>query len=98
MPHMHFLDFLIWPTMRDFAVQLPTLQEYTDWMADLCDNIQCHWPFPLEDATFDNARVGKYDLTDLAKDSVLSLPSWSVGPTFRDHLPNADMYVKIRET
>jgi hypothetical protein len=117
MPHMHFFDFLIWPSIRDNAVQTLPLQEHLDWLLDLCDNIVCTWPFPLEDATFEDPWTEQHDLTDLAKVSqslfysfwymlralihlqehAYSLSNWSVSPSFRNHIPYADMFVNIRD-
>ncbi|EXL92991.1 hypothetical protein NOF04DRAFT_14387 [Fusarium oxysporum II5] len=95
-PHISMADFVLWPAFRDLVVQLPQLQERMAWLADMSMHIRCEWPYALEDALKPDPVNGTIDLTDLAKEHVWSLGSWSVGPSFRNFVMNADAYLQIR--
>lgn len=78
MPHVNVLDYIIWPAFREFAVQIPEMQEYMDYMLDLHTNIRCDWYFANEEALCRNEETGMLDLCDLAKVSDrICLLSWA---------------------
>ncbi|UPL02491.1 hypothetical protein LCI18_013425 [Fusarium solani-melongenae] len=95
-PHINMVDFVIWPGFRELVVQLPSMQEHMEWLIDLSNSIQCEWPYELDQALYKDEASGNIDLVDLAKQHVWTLGCWSVGPTFRSYLLNADNYVNIR--
>ncbi|KAG8672979.1 hypothetical protein FPOAC2_06401 [Fusarium poae] len=95
-PHISMADFVLWPGFRDLVVQLPQLQQRMEWLADMSLFIKCDWPYTLEQALYRNPVSERVDLTDLAKQHVWTLGCWSVGPSFRRFLPNADSYLLVR--
>ncbi|RFN54961.1 hc-toxin efflux carrier toxa [Fusarium flagelliforme] len=95
-PHISMADFVLWPGFRELVVQLPHLQERMAWLADMSMFINCEWPYPLEQALHRNPISGDVDLVDLAKQHVWTLQCWSVGPSFRRFVTNADSYLLIR--
>ncbi|KAF2825204.1 hypothetical protein CC86DRAFT_40346 [Ophiobolus disseminans] len=96
MPHITIVDFITWPALRETVVQIPEMQERMEWMLDLCNHIQCDWYFSSEEALQMNEDTGHIDLCDLAKTTIKDLTSWSIGPSFRQYVTNADSYVRIR--
>ncbi|KAF2027123.1 hypothetical protein EK21DRAFT_72682 [Setomelanomma holmii] len=96
MPHINMLDFIAWPAFREFAVQVPRMQERMDWMMDMSLTINCDWSFRNDEAFRRDEETGLLDLCLVAKTAMRDLSSWSVGPTFRAHVSNADSYVRIR--
>ncbi|KAG5781944.1 hypothetical protein H9Q69_002876 [Fusarium xylarioides] len=97
-PHISMADFVLWPAFRDLVVQFPQLQERMAWLADMSMYIRCEWPYALEDALKPDPINGTVDLVDLAKEHVWNLGCWSVGPSFRKFVMNADAYLQIRNT
>ncbi|EXL42025.1 hypothetical protein FOCG_15382 [Fusarium oxysporum f. sp. radicis-lycopersici 26381] len=95
-PHISMADFVLWPAFRDLVVQFPQLQERMAWLADMSMYIRCEWPYALEDALKPDPVNGTIDLVDLAKEHIWNLGSWSVGPSFRKFVANADAYLQIR--
>lgn len=95
-PHISMADFVLWPGFRELVVQLPQLQERMAWLADMSLFIKCEWPYPLEQALYRDPVSGDTDLVDLAKQHVWTLGCWSVGPSFRKFVPNADSYLLVR--
>ncbi|KAG4261404.1 hypothetical protein FPRO03_11955 [Fusarium proliferatum] len=95
-PHISMADFVLWPAFRDLVVQFPQLQERMAWLADMSMYIRCDWPYALEDALKPDPVNGTIDLVDLAKEHIWNLGSWSVGPSFRNFVMNADVYLRIR--
>ncbi|RBQ77899.1 hypothetical protein FVER14953_21604 [Fusarium verticillioides] len=89
-------DFVLWPAFRDLVVQFPQLQERMAWLADMSMYIRCEWPYALEDALKPDPINGTVDLVDLAKEHIWNLGCWSVGPSFRKFVINADAYLQIR--
>ncbi|KAF2992964.1 hypothetical protein E8E13_000891 [Curvularia kusanoi] len=96
LPHMYMMDFVIWPKLRELAVSTPPMQEKMDWLVDVSTHVRCYWPFGIEKATCKDAETGLTVLTVQAKKQMSDLSNWSVGPTFRAYVPNADMYVSVR--
>jgi hypothetical protein len=72
MPHITSLDFVPWPALREFAVQIPEMQEHMEYFVDMCINIRCDWFFASEEAFYRNAETGLLDLCELAKVSATS--------------------------
>ncbi|RMZ68318.1 bZIP transcription factor [Pyrenophora seminiperda CCB06] len=96
MPHIKIVDFIVWPAFRELAVQIPAMQARMEWLMDMSVTIQCDWGFATAEALVQNDETGNVDLCDKAKETVRSLESWSVGPSFRGYVSNADSYVRIR--
>ncbi|KAF1912013.1 hypothetical protein BDU57DRAFT_542619 [Ampelomyces quisqualis] len=96
MPHIQMLDTIIWPAFREYAVQIPEMQERMEWLMDMSNTIRCDWYHSNDEALERNKETGLLDLCDLAKTSVRDLTSWAVGPSFRQYVTNADSYVRIR--
>jgi hypothetical protein len=61
MPHINVLDYVIWPAFREFAVQIPEMQEYMKYMLDMSINIRCDWYFAKEEALCRNEETGMLD-------------------------------------
>ena len=96
MPHINIVDFIVWPAFRELAVQIPAMQERMEWLMDMSLGIQCDWSSATADALCQNQETGQIDLSEAAKHMIRDLTSWSVGPSFRGYVSNADSYVRIR--
>ncbi|KAH6865443.1 hypothetical protein BKA58DRAFT_221242 [Alternaria rosae] len=96
MPHINIVDFIVWPAFRELVTQIPAMQERMEWLMDMSLNIQCDWSFATDQALCSNEETGQVDLCDTARDAVRELASWSLGPSFRGYVSNADSYVRIR--
>ncbi|KLP02448.1 uncharacterized protein Y057_1228 [Fusarium fujikuroi] len=96
-PHISTADFILWPAFRDLVVQFPQLQERMAWLADMSMNIRCEWPYALKDAVKTDPVDGTVDLVGLAKEHIWNLGCWSVGPSFRKLVINADAYLQTRD-
>ncbi|KAK5651250.1 hypothetical protein OQA88_12658 [Cercophora sp. LCS_1] len=94
MPHPMVVDFVLWPALREYVVQFPLLQVGMSWLLDMTNTLMCHWPGTTEDALVRNE--GVVELTEDAKEFISKLENWSLGPTFRQYIPNADILVNIR--
>ncbi|KAF2123537.1 hypothetical protein P153DRAFT_380035 [Dothidotthia symphoricarpi CBS 119687] len=96
MPHITILDFVLWPAFRELAAQIPAMQQRMEWLMDYSINLHCDWSFPVEEAFRIDEVTGRLDLCDLAKTSLRDLSNWSLRPSFRGYVSNADSYVRIR--
>ncbi|KAL6154243.1 hypothetical protein ACJBU6_07518 [Exserohilum turcicum] len=96
MPHINIVDFIVWPAFRELAVQIPAMQERMEWLMDMSTSIQCDWSYTASEALCKNEETGQVDLCNEAREVVRDLTSWSVGPSFRGYVSNADSYVRIR--
>ncbi|UPX20557.1 uncharacterized protein EKO05_0010785 [Ascochyta rabiei] len=96
MPHINMLDYVPWPAFRELAVQIPAMQERMEWLLDMSDTLRCDWSFPAQEALGKVDETGFVDLCDSAKTSLRDLSNWSLGPSFRGYVSNADSYVRIR--
>ncbi|KAK0667817.1 hypothetical protein QBC41DRAFT_132651 [Cercophora samala] len=96
MPHPMILDFIVWPALRDYVVQFPSLQVGMEWLVVLTDTITCEWSGTTDEALCRDEMTGATDLTPVAKNVVRQLESWSLGPTFVPYLSNAESLASIR--
>jgi hypothetical protein len=96
MPHINIVDFVVWPAIRDLVVQIPAMQERMEWLMDMSLNTQCDWSFATGEALSTHEETGQVDLCPAAKEALRTLSNWSVGPSFRGYVSNADSYVRIR--
>ncbi|KAH6629089.1 hypothetical protein C7974DRAFT_180923 [Boeremia exigua] len=96
MPHINTLDYIPWPAFRELAVQIPAMQERMEWLMDMTNTLRCDWSFPGQEPYQINDETGFLDLCATGKESMRDLSNWSVGPSFRGYVSNADSYVRIR--
>jgi hypothetical protein len=96
MPHIDIVDFVIWPAFRELAVQIPAMQERMEWLTDMSNNLQCDWWLSPGEALCKHEETGQVNLCSAAKEAVRTLSNWSVRPSFRGYVSNADSYVRIR--
>ncbi|KAF2624546.1 hypothetical protein BU25DRAFT_398798 [Macroventuria anomochaeta] len=96
MPHINMLDYIPWPAFRELAVQIPAMQKRMEWLMDMSNTLRCDWAFPMGEPIQRIDETGLLDLCDTAKTSLRDLSNWSVGPSFRGYVSNADSYVRIR--
>lgn len=96
MPHIKILDFVIWPAFRELAVQIPAMQERMEWLMDMSNTVRCDWSFSTKEALSRNEETGHVDLCPMAKGCVRDMSNWSLGPSFRGYVSNADSYVRVR--
>lgn len=96
MPHINMLDYIPWPAFRELAVQIPDMQEHMEWLLDMSNTMRCDWSFPDQEPCQRNDETGFLDLCISGKSSMRDLSNWSVGPSFRGYVSNADSYVRIR--
>lgn len=94
MPHPMVVDFVFWPALREYVVQFPLLQVGMSWLLDMTNTLKCDWEGTTEDAL--ERKDGTVGLTKNAKDFIFKLENWSIGPSFRQYIPNADIFVNIR--
>jgi hypothetical protein len=67
MPHIHMLDFVLWPAFREHAVEILEMQEHMEYLLDMCKTLRCDWYFAQAEAFQRNEETGMLDLCDLAK-------------------------------
>lgn len=67
MPHNHSFDFVLWPKLRDIAVQMTTMQERLEWLFDYSTHVRCDWPGTIEEAMCKDPTMGFDVLTNAAK-------------------------------
>jgi hypothetical protein len=67
MPHIHILDFILWPAFREYAVEMLEMQEHMEYMMDMSNNLLCDWYLEKADAFQRVEETGMLDLSDMAK-------------------------------
>ncbi|KAL1296874.1 hypothetical protein AAFC00_004489 [Neodothiora populina] len=96
-PHPMLYDFMTWPGLRDIATKDPGLQSRSRWLLELARTITCHWDQAESELLCINPATSEIDLSLAAKENVDRDDRWSVGPTIRYYLKDADMHVRIRK-
>ncbi|KAG9527445.1 hypothetical protein KCU93_g5092, partial [Aureobasidium melanogenum] len=95
-PHPVYVDFHIWPRLRDAVIQRVDLQRQPlYWYSEAAKSLDCNWPGSDQDAmSYDmNARL---TLSTLFVQHLTDLSNWSIGPVIRKHIPDACTVVQIR--
>lgn len=67
MPHINILDFIAWPAFREFAVQIPSMQQRMRWLMDMSLTVRCEWRSSGEEALVGDSETGFWDLCPSAK-------------------------------
>ncbi|KAF3052549.1 hypothetical protein E8E11_004299 [Didymella keratinophila] len=89
-PHNHSFDFVLWPKLRDIAVQTTAMQERLEWLFDYSTYVRCDWAHTVEEALCKDPIAGFDVLTDAAKAHIFDLANWSTAPSLRAFVPNVD--------
>lgn len=95
-PHPVYVDFQIWPRLRDAVIQRVDLQcQPLYWYSEAATTIDCNWPGSDQDAvSYDiNARM---TLSAPFVHHLMDLSNWSVGPVIRKHIPDACTILQIK--
>lgn len=95
-PHAEYIDFQIWPALRDALITMPWLWKYPDWSQEMMRTISTEWPLTLEESIYMEGSTSEVHLNPLLIEYVQRLENWSVGPGIRQYIPNADAYVPVR--
>ncbi|KAH0353023.1 hypothetical protein KCU81_g1557, partial [Aureobasidium melanogenum] len=94
-PHPVYVDFHIWPRLRDAVIQRVDLQRQPlYWYSEAAKTLDCNWLGSDQDAvSYDmNARL---TLSTLFVQHLTDLNNWSLGPVIRKHIPDACNVVQI---
>lgn len=95
-PHPIYVDFHIWPRLRDAVIQRIDLQRQPlYWYSEAAKTLDCNWPGSDQDAVvYDmNARL---TLSTIFVQHLTDLSNWSIGPLIRKHIPDACTVVQIK--
>lgn len=95
-PHPVYIDFQLWPRLRDAVIQRVDLQSRPlYWYSEAARTIDCNWRGSDQDAiSYDaNARL---TLSTPFVQHLVDLSNWSVGPVIRKHIPDACTIVQIK--
>ncbi|KAK8205644.1 hypothetical protein M8818_004821 [Zalaria obscura] len=96
-PHPMVMDFLVWPKIRELRGE--ALRDL-GWLLQVCMTMTVNWPEErgggLKGAVCIDGQSGELDLNPIAKDRLYNLENWSVAPSVRRYLPNADEMLKVR--
>jgi hypothetical protein len=98
MPHCLPIDFFAWPGFRDYVTRVPEMFDNPSWIVDMSVNIACDCPMKVEDMLVPSPIDGELDLSPEALDCASEVSNWSVSPSFRQFLINADKYMRVRWT
>ncbi|KAJ8115371.1 hypothetical protein OPT61_g2966 [Boeremia exigua] len=96
MKHVKIVDYVPWPAFRELAVQIPAMQERMGWLMEMIETLHCDSSLPDQEPCQKNEETKFLDLCESGKASMRDLSNWSVGPSFRGYVSNADSYVRIR--
>ncbi|KAI4718287.1 hypothetical protein E4T48_05458 [Aureobasidium sp. EXF-10727] len=95
-PHPIYIDFHIWPRLRDAIIQRVDLQRQPlYWYSEAATSLDCNWPNGGQEVvTYDaNARL---TLSTPFVQHLMDLENWTVGPCIRKHIPDACTVVQIK--
>lgn len=93
--HPMVVDFVHSPVLRESMCQ-DTLIDMP-WVAQACATIACEWSRPDMDAFCRDGVTGALDLNPIFKAHAAQAVNWSLGPSVRSRLLNADKFWRIRD-
>lgn len=95
-PHPIYVDFHIWPRLRDAVIQRVDLQHQPlYWYSEAATTLDCNWPGSDQDAVSYDMN-GRSTLSTLFAQHLTDLGNWSIGPVIRKHIPDACTIVQIK--
>ncbi|KAI5241656.1 hypothetical protein E4T42_07926 [Aureobasidium subglaciale] len=95
-PHPVYVDFHLWPRLRDTVIQRIDLQcQSTYWYSESATTIDCNWPGGDQDAMCYDSN-GRLTLAPAFVQHLMDLGNWSVGPVIRKHIPDACTVLQVK--
>lgn len=95
-PHPVYIDFQIWPRLRDTVIQRVDLQgQSLYWYSEAATTLDCNWPGSDQDAMCYDANA-RLTLSAPFVQHLVDLGNWTVGPVIRKHIPDACTVLQIK--
>ncbi|KAI5201853.1 hypothetical protein E4T39_04974 [Aureobasidium subglaciale] len=95
-PHPVYVDFHLWPRLRDTVIQRVDLQcQPRYWYSEAATTIDCNWPGSDQDAMCYDGN-GRLTLAPVFVQHLMDLGNWSVGPVIRKHIPDACTVLQVK--
>lgn len=66
-PHIEFVDCIVWPYMRDYIIQHPDMQRDLHWLADSSTSVRCAWSGTPDEALCVDVGTGHKRFTEAAE-------------------------------
>ncbi|CBX94937.1 hypothetical protein LEMA_P113520.1 [Plenodomus lingam JN3] len=86
--HPVAIDFFAWPSLRDRLIAYQeTFFQDSEFSRCYVDYVQFDWPFPFEDAFFQDEATGTYYPSPLFERYHNDLQYWTVDPKFSEKFP-----------
>ncbi|KAI5358891.1 hypothetical protein Slin14017_G111740 [Septoria linicola] len=96
--HPLVVDFVHSPALRDYLCHFQSLTRTMRWILSACITITCEWQRESIDAVCRDGWTVELDLNPISKSHAALAANWSMGPTLREFLPNADHFWRIKSS
>ncbi|KAI5290796.1 hypothetical protein KEM54_000424 [Ascosphaera aggregata] len=97
-PHPAWMDYLIFPQMRERMVMTNTEYNFADWFIPYTADLSVNWPYEPTDALLATVGCDELMINPVFEQHLRNLDNWSLGPRFTQAFPHLADAAKIRHT
>ncbi|KAF2721128.1 hypothetical protein K431DRAFT_285168 [Polychaeton citri CBS 116435] len=95
-PHPRVFDFIVPPALREQMCRssAPDIR----WISEGCRTVECTSNWTIQELLKPDPWTNELDLSITAKAHISDISHWSMGPSAKRYLPDANDYISIRQS
>jgi len=99
--HPHWVDYLLWPRLRDLLTQMQTHVPFEQFFIPFTTTIRTNWPYEPRDCLIEvqnpsDPQGDKVWIMNPAFEThIRNLDNWTLGPRFKEEFPDLAEGVKL---
>lgn len=86
-PHPAWVDYVLWPKMRDRIVLTHREYFFESWFIPYSRTVSCNWPHDAADCLLHDTESDELVINPVFERHIRDLNNWSLGPAFAEAYP-----------
>ncbi|KAH8698506.1 putative bZIP transcription factor [Talaromyces proteolyticus] len=95
-PHPAWVDYLLWPQVRDRLVYNYRNYPFENWFGPYTRTISCNWPYEATDCLLHNTDSDELLINPVFERHVRNLRNWTLGTEFAEAYPGLVDVINIK--
>lgn len=87
-PHPAWMDYLVWPAMRDRMITNHQNYDFSNWFIPFTSSLSVNWPYEATDALLSTPESEELMINPVFESHLRNLNNWSLGPAFARAYPH----------
>lgn len=95
-PHPAWVDYVLWPKMRDRIVLTHREYPFENWFIPYSRTVSCNWPHEPTDCLLHDTESDELIINPVFERHIRDLNNWSLGPAFAEAYPGLVDVTRIK--